>query len=178
MNCREFRRHHPAYVDDTLSGEMLDGMAHHRRLCDTCAQLDTRMRRALLVARNLPTIEPSPLFTERLSARLQLERDAMAKERLARGVGHRPATSLGTYTIVAAGVLMAAGLAGAATLAATRDTHVIRLAPVVATRPDPEPSQLTTPAMVAAMPAGMPIWPAVFVAQQASWHLANDASGH
>jgi hypothetical protein len=30
---------------------------------------------------------------------------------------------------------------------------------------------------VAAVPAGMPMWPAVFVAQQAPWHFASDAAG-
>ena len=57
MNCREFRRKHDAYIDDTLSGVELDAMARHRSLCDSCARLDTRVRRALLVAHNLPTIE-------------------------------------------------------------------------------------------------------------------------
>ena len=42
----------------------------------------------------------------------------------------------------------------------------IRLAPVVASLPEPELSPLATPAMVASMPAGMPVWPALFVAQQ------------
>jgi hypothetical protein len=74
MNCREFRRKHDAYIDDTLSGVELDGMARHRRLCEECAQLDTRIRRALLVARNLPTIQPSASFNERLQARLRTER--------------------------------------------------------------------------------------------------------
>jgi len=54
---------------------------------------------------------------------------------------------------------------------------VIRLAPVVATLPEPEPSSIATPAMVASMPAGMPIWPAVFVAQRAPLHLASDVAG-
>jgi hypothetical protein len=27
------------------------------------------------------------------------------------------------------------------------------------------------------MPAGMPIWGAVYVAQRAPWHLASDATG-
>jgi hypothetical protein len=31
--------------------------------------------------------------------------------------------------------------------------------------------------MVASMPAGMPIWGAVYVAQRAPWHLASDVTG-
>jgi hypothetical protein len=53
--------------------------------------------------------------------------------------------------------------------------EMIRLAPVVATRPEAEASMLAPPAMVASMPAGMAMWPAVFVAQQAPWHFASDA---
>ena len=85
--------------------------------------------------------------------------------------------SAGAFTAIAAGVLAAAGLAGAVTLSSPRD-DVIRLAPVIASRPEAEPSSLMTPTMVAAVPAGMPLWPAVFVAQQAPWHFASDAAGH
>jgi hypothetical protein len=47
----------------------------------------------------------------------------------------------------------------------------------VASTPEPEPSPFATPAMVASMPAGMPIWGAVYVAQRAPWHLASDVNG-
>jgi hypothetical protein len=60
---------------------------------------------------------------------------------------------------------------------ATDADEAIRLAPVVASAPEPEPSPLATPAMVASMPVGMPIWPAVYVAQRAPWHLASDVTG-
>src|SRR6476646_562830 len=84
MNCREFRSKHAAYVDDTLSGVDIDAMALHRQLCERCSQLDTRVRRALLVARNLPTIEPSAAFSERLQARLAEERKSGELLRYAR----------------------------------------------------------------------------------------------
>jgi hypothetical protein len=74
-------------------------------------------------------------------------------------------------------MLAVAGLA-ATTMIAGRGTATIRLAPVVASLPEPEPSTLATPAMVASMPAGMAVWPAVFVAQQAPWHLASDVVRH
>lgn len=179
MNCREFRRKHDAYVDDTLSGVELEGMAHHRRLCDRCAQLDTRVRRALLVARNLPMIRPSAAFGERLQARLAAERLSPSLTREMEDslfLGRRRPFTIGTYTIVAAGILAAAGLAGAAAISRAND-GVILLAPVVASRPEPEPSAFSAPTMVAAMPAGMPVWQAVFVAQQAPWHFASDAAG-
>ncbi|MEP6618107.1 MAG: hypothetical protein ABJE47_02285 [bacterium] len=178
MNCREFRRKHDAYIDDTLSGVDLEAMALHRSLCAACAQLDTRVRRSLLVAHNLPIIQPSAAFSERLQARL-------ASERLLMQAGHAQADlsvdrwrplSLGTYAALAAGVLAVAGLAGAVTVVGSRN-QTIRLAPVVASIPEPMPSLMTNPAMVASMPAGMPLWPAVFVAQQAPYHFASDALG-
>jgi hypothetical protein len=175
MNCREFRRKHDAFIDDTLSGIDLDAMARHREQCERCAQLDTRVRRALLVAHNLPTIKLSAGFSQRLEVRLMHERALKVAGMMPNADGWRP-FSVGAYTAIAAGILVAAGLAGALNLAG-REPQAIRLAPVVASLPEPEPSTLATPALVAAMPAGMGVWPAVFVAQQAPWHFASDAVG-
>lgn len=176
MNCREFRRKHDAYIDDTLSGVELDAMARHRGLCDQCAKLDTRVRRALLLAHNLPSIQPSPSFAERLQARLIEERRMLSLTRADRGgvaTTRLRTFSSGAYAAIAAGILAVTGLA-ATVMIAERGEATIRLAPVVASLPEPEPSTLGTPAMVASMPAGMAVWPAVFVAQQAPWHLASD----
>ena len=183
MNCREFRRKHDAYVDDTLSGVDIEGMNRHLRLCQQCAALDTRIRRSLLLARNLPTIQPSAAFSERLQMRLAQERALMATRQhgtdamLDAMTGrHRGPFSSGTFVALAAGIAVAAGVSMGVMLVAD-DDRVIRLAPVVATLPEPEPSPIATPAMVASMTAGMPIWPAVFVAQRAPLHLAFDVAG-
>jgi hypothetical protein len=179
MNCREFRRKHDAYVDDTLSGVEFEGMANHRRTCEQCAQLDTRIRRALLVAHNLPTIQPSAAFSERLQARLRAERlslDLVHENEESFTTRRWYPLSANAVTAIAAGVLAAAGLAMTVSLSDSRDA-VIRLAPVIASRPEVESSVLMPPTMVAAVPAGMPLWPAVFVAQQAPWHFASDAAG-
>jgi len=182
MNCREFRRKHDAYVDDTLSGVDIEGMNRHLRLCEQCAALDTRIRRSLLIARNLPTIQPSAAFGERLQLRLAQERALMASRQrsgepiLGMMTGRRNPFSSGTFVALAAGIAVAAGVSVSVMLTAD-DDRVIRLAPVVATLPEPEPSPIATPAMVASMPAGMPIWPAVFVAQRAPLRLASDVAG-
>ena len=176
MNCRAFRSKHDAYLDDTLSGVELDAMACHRNLCEPCARLDTRVRRALLVAHNLPIIQPSARFTERLQRRLVQERVLIASARASRAARvdnwWRP-LSVGAYAAMAAGILVAGGLAAAITDGmGERDT--IRLAPVVASLPETEPSTLATPAMVASMPIGMTVWPALYVAQQTPWQFASD----
>jgi hypothetical protein len=181
MNCREFRRKHDAYVDDTLSGVDLEAMGRHLQFCEQCAHLDTRIRRSLLIARNLPTIHPSAAFGERLQMRLAQER-AMRTMRSASGDAsdafmerHRGPLSAATYVALATGLAMAAGLM--MTVMFGGGDQAIRLAPVVASLPEPERSPLATPTMVASMPAGMPLWSAVYVAQQAPWHLASDVAG-
>lgn len=179
MNCREFRRKHDAYIDDTLSGVELEAMARHRSFCESCARLDTRVRRALLIAHNLPTIEVSAHFSERLQRRLAEERALLGVARTSGGAmtdRHWRPLSAATFVATAAGILAVAGLAATLT-GIGREPETIRLAPVVASMPEPEPSTLAMPAMVASMPTGMTVWPALYVAQQAPWHFASDAVG-
>jgi hypothetical protein len=77
-----------------------------------------------------------------------------------------------TYAyIVMAGLLMVVAVAGATMI--PREAEPVRLAPVLAQAPTPE-ADLASPAAIAAMPAGMPVWPAVFAGQQAAWHFAED----
>jgi hypothetical protein len=128
-------------------------------------------------------IQPSAAFGERLQMRLAQERALMASRQqggesiLGIMAGRRNSFSSGTFVALAAGIAVAAGVSVSVMLTADDDDRVIRLAPVVATLPEPEPSPIATPAMVASMPAGMPIWPAVFVAQRAPLRLASDVAG-
>ncbi len=176
MNCRDFRQKHDAYVDDTLSGDDLEAMGLHRRLCPACAQRDTRVRRSLLLARNLQTIEPSEGFARKLGERLSVERALAPKtfdnDAMVPGnPGYPNRTRLASATALSA--LIVAGLFGAWQMTHQADS-VIRLPPVVASIPQAERSSVPAPTMVAAVSAGVPFWPAVFDAQQAPWHLAND----
>ena len=176
MNCREFRRNHDEYLDDTLSAVEMAATSAHLRTCERCARQDTRVRRGLVLARNLPRIAPSRTFGERLQERLSVEQRSSARagsylQSAAHGTKGR---RLGSGpAAVAAGMLAAAALTYGVM---RRAPDPIRLAPVVATRPEVEPS-LATPAMVASMSTGMVVWPAVYVAQQAPWHFASDAVG-
>ena len=77
MDCRGFRSKHVAFVDDFLSGEEVVAMQRHLLECEQCAAHDAKIRRALLLFRNLPAVEPSSDFYSRLSARIESER-AMA----------------------------------------------------------------------------------------------------
>jgi len=71
MDCRSFRQNHVAFVDGMMSEWQTGEMYGHLERCEYCSRLDTVIRRGLLVARNLPSIQPSRDFTLRLEARLR-----------------------------------------------------------------------------------------------------------
>jgi hypothetical protein len=166
MNCREFKSKHVGFVDDLLCAVDMADMHRHLRLCDRCASLDVRIRRSLMVVRNLPQIEPSADFYIRLSERLRTTPAPLASDRFG---------SLATTAIVAT-----AALAAAVYFAMAVQVH--RSAPiepaashVVAARPQlpapPEP--LSEANLVATVPAGVPVWPAMFMVGELPMHLAN-----
>ena len=182
MTCREFRRKHGDFIDDTLSGVDLEGMVRHSRLCEHCSQLDTRVRRALLVARNIPAIEPSAAFAGRLQARLLAERMSrdLPQSRRIEFLPPRRSLSPITYVAIAGAMMTVAGLAGVATATLARD-DTPRLSPVVATRVETVqnenvPRVPVPPASIVAAPTDASLWPAAFVDDQAPWHFASDAT--
>jgi anti-sigma factor RsiW len=156
MDCRQFLENHTSYVDLHCSAIEEREFQQHVASCQRCARHDTMVRRSLLLVKSLPTIEPSPDFRTRLEARLRLVQPEVTAPRF------RP--SLSAFAAVAAGLVIAAALAGNA----LRSDNVIRMAPVVASLPESEPSQVMTPALVAMVPTGMSVWPAIMAASQAS----------
>jgi hypothetical protein len=169
MDCREFRELHIGFVDDTLPAVEMDAMHRHLGSCTRCSRHDTAIRRGLLIVRNLPRVELSPDFKERLNARLRALDAAGARERTMLPV-YRASASV--FAALAAGLALAAYVAlEAANRFSTQDE--LRLPPVIASVPEAPPSPLADPAFVAAVSTGMPIWPAVLMADQAPMHLAN-----
>jgi hypothetical protein len=171
MDCREFRRNHLAFVDDTLSAVDTGAMQHHVHSCVRCARQDTRVRRGLLLARNLPIVQPSADFMERLNARL---RDVGPIDRYAAAAPAPRLFSVAGFSAIAASIMAVTLLAGAALRDAARSTE-LRLPPVVATLPEPEPTPapVAPPVYVASFMTGLPVWPAVMQAGEASLHMAN-----
>src|SRR4030095_15050613 len=100
-DCRGIRGRHVASVDDFLSGEEVVAMQRHLLECEQCAAHDAKIRRALLVFRNLPVVAPSSDFYTRLRARIVSERTAaFARPTIAaRGPG------IGTFMSIAAGLV-------------------------------------------------------------------------
>jgi hypothetical protein len=74
MDCDTFRNQHLELLDQTLDELTLVQAELHRATCPTCAQLDARLRRGLMVARSLPEIGVSAGFGSRLAARIAEER--------------------------------------------------------------------------------------------------------
>jgi hypothetical protein len=169
-----------AYVDDLLAAVEMDGMRAHLGRCPSCARQDTAVRRSLMLVHNLPTIEPSPDFMVRLHARLT---EVGPPPRYApRSSLFFSMPGMGTFAAVAAGI-------GVVVVMSMRTTHYIAptqiaTAPVVAavdSSPDltfsaiaaPEVTPLANAAYVAAVPTGIPFWPAVLMAGEAPVRFAS-----
>ncbi len=169
MNCSEFRDQHCAYVDDTLAGVELVQMQRHVAECSVCAQLDAKIRRSLMWARSLPTIEPSPEFSTRLESRLRECRE------------HPESTACTNFKLVAGiGAVASLMMMGyvAASLEAVSKPKDLVLPPVVAMAHPPRFETLApvAPAIVASISTGMPIWPAALFAERAA-RLADTPPG-
>ena len=166
MDCRDFRKKHLAFVDDTLPGVELVAMQRHLLECESCARHDTLIRRGLMLFRSLPSIEPSADFSDRLYARIAAEQRA--------GVQLPPppryrGPDLKTFVAAALGVV-AVGYLSAAALDRVAPEEPT-LAPVVATLPEPLPPVAASPALAASVSTGLAVWPALLLAEQAPLHL-------
>lgn len=167
MDCRAFRNQHVAFVDDFLPGEVVVAMRRHLLECERCDAHDVKIRRALLLFRNLPAVETSPDFFSRLNARIESERAAPKPPMFAaRGPG------IGTFIGVAAS-LVTVGYFAASSLNWTAPRGDVSLAPVVATEPAVVSPSVENQALVASVSAGMPVWPMVLFAEQAPMRFAQ-----
>lgn len=190
MDCREFRNKHVAYVDDLLAGVDMDAMQAHLNECGACSRQDTAVRRSLLLVRNLPSIEPSSDFMARLNSRLAEigppQRYAVAP----RSSLFVSAPAIGTFAALAAGIAAVVVLATQTTRyfspAATERSAVasiVAVAPADSTAAISEigaDNSVSAPdvamvnaAYVAAVPTGIPIWPAVVMVGETPMRFAN-----
>ena len=174
MDCREFRNKHVAFVDDLLSAVEMDAMQRHVTSCVRCSRHDTAIRRSLLLVRNLPPIQPSHDFVQRLNARLAQLGPAQRDDIIA------PRATFASMSVFAG---LAAGIAAVAYLSVATmryfDSAAAPIpAPAIAVAPEPPaapaaPAAIANAAFVASVPTGIPIWPAVLMAGEAPGHFAN-----
>ena len=167
MDCREFCDRHLAFVDDTLPGIELVRMQRHIAECDRCAKQDAKIRRALLLFRNLPPIQPSADFSQRLEARL--------KECHTEQIAHTQRNlRFGAIAATLASAIMLGYISTTLYSHASAPSDIV-MPPVVATIPEPEFTPITTsaPAILASVPAGLTIWPAALFAEQLPVRFAH-----
>lgn len=167
MNCLEFRNQYLAYVDRTLPPAAQSAAEGHLDACSICARHDLAMRRGLLMLRNLPSVEPSADFFARLTDSLhRLER---ADERASRYRG----PGVGSFSAAAAGVV-GVGFLAAMVFNWTAQARNLALAPVVARAPAVTPFPVSNSTFVASASAGLPIWPAAMLVDQAPVRFASE----
>jgi anti-sigma factor RsiW len=172
MDCRTFAKRHAAFIDDTLPGVEMAAVREHLSECARCARRDADVRRALLVLKNLPPIEVSEEFQDQLRARLSAE--ASAPPARARADG-------GLMKWAAAAALLIA-IVGVRTWpeAVSRKTAPTRLPPVFASLPATvDGAEESMPAYMASMSTGIPMWPALMLAEEGPLRFAaSEVSRH
>lgn len=170
MDCRTFRAHHVGFIDDVLPGIQSVEMQRHIAECPPCARHDAKIRRSLLVFRNMPRIECPPDFTERVTSRVRALKDAPETLRASFFTPMMSAAAVGVaMLLLVGGVSLLRG-----------DAAPLSHAPVVASlpaidEPPVEESLMASHAMLASVSTGIPIWPAALMAEQAPIHFANAA---
>jgi hypothetical protein len=70
LSCHEFLEGHSDYLDGLLPEGITWRFDQHAAECSNCNRFDRVLRRGLLLARNLPEIQPSATFQDTLQARL------------------------------------------------------------------------------------------------------------
>jgi len=144
-------------------------MQMHVTECEQCARHDATVRRSLMLFRSLPRIEPSAGFSLGLERRLS---EARAADKAAANAGgsHRVAVAVTVASVVMLGYI-------GVSLRQVDSPREITFPPVVASAPTLEslqsPVPSSVPAMVAAVPAGLPIWTAALFAEQSFVHFAS-----
>jgi hypothetical protein len=138
MTCSTFREQHSAFMDGELDPVELASMERHLAECATCAAHDSVVRRAVLLVRNLPCIEPSAGFSSRLEARLG-------------GLSDRPSekgpAKMRPYFATAVGVAAVGYLAVLAFREPTRD-HISAFRPLAVAASEPSAPSPSTPQIV------------------------------
>ena len=182
MDCTHFRKHHLAYLDDTLPGELMAAAQRHVMGCDGCAAHDALVRRSLMVVHTmrpaLPGVEPSTAFQSKLQARLA-ECRAERTAALAGSLGGPVMPPVAHNRFVSPSRTMlamaASAVIGALAIQALRRDTV----PTVAMQPvmvmPPAPVSGTAPYLSPALQqaTGNPVWPATMMAEEASVGFVN-----
>ena len=165
MDCKAFAKRHAAFIDDTLPGVEMAAVREHMSECARCARRDADVRRALLVLKNLPPVEVSEGFQDRLRVRISAEESA-PKERTRSDGGFVKWAAAAALLIAIVGVGTWPGNAGKS--APSRLPAVFASAPVAVDGNAEE----SMSAYVASMSTGIPMWPALMLAEEGPLRFA------
>lgn len=94
ISCQTFLERYSAYLDHDVSWAEREEIEAHADECESCAHYDRVVRRGTDVLRDLPELEVSDDFGERLQWRLHQADHEARRERMA-----RPAQALGTAAL-------------------------------------------------------------------------------
>jgi hypothetical protein len=168
MDCKAFATRHAAFIDDTLPGIQMAAMREHLNECARCARRDAEVRRALLLLKNIPPIQVSAGFQERLHARISAEGPALASS---------GARDFSNMKWGAAAVVLLAIVGVSSWPEGSRHPEPARLPAVFASAPVNMygAEDESAPAFVASMSTGIPMWPALMLAEEGPLRFA--ASG-
>jgi len=166
MDCKEFTTRHAAFIDDTLPGFQMSAMREHVTACEKCSKRDTEIRRSLFLLKNLPPVHVSDEFQEKLRARITAEGPAFQSRR---ATGPRYVT----WAVAAAALVAVAGMKGWYDHDRLANAPV-RLPAVIASTPVMyESGDESAPAYVASMSTGIPMWPALMLAEEGPLRFAG-----
>ncbi len=180
MDCRIFRKHHFAYLDDTLAGDVMTEAQQHIMQCDACAAHDNLVRRSIMMVRNLPEIEPSEAFEKRLQQRLASCKQGSPHDEfsdvayddafLTAPLGHpmqRTWRSTRSWFAVAACVTVVGAMSYSGGDA--RLVPDVQLQPVLASAPAPVelPAPIISPELLQAMATGNPMFSMAMLLEEA-----------
>ena len=134
----------------------------HVLACNACAAHDTLVRRSLMIARSMPSIEPSAAFQHRLRARLAACRDEPVVEPSRVAILARSPRAIVAVAVGAVfGTLVWRGLT-------STTAPLLSMQPVIASQPAVlSPSSYMTAALMQAMSTGNPVWPAAVIIEDA-----------
>jgi anti-sigma factor RsiW len=163
MKCREFKSNHVGFIDDLLSAADMAEMRRHLVACPACATLDTRIRRSLLVVRNLPRIEPSADFFAKLTEAL--------KQAPAAEPPHRAFATGAAFAAVT--TALAAAVYFAVAILPSREPDAVPMAVAQTPTVNIVPLPMSDVSIAASVSAGVPVWPAMFMVGELPTHLAS-----
>jgi hypothetical protein len=124
-----------------------------------------------MLVRNLPPIEASPDFFVKLNARLA---EMGPESRTDVAAPRSYVTSATTFAAFAAGIAAVAYMAIETNNYFAQPDDFTPAASAVAFAPEaPSPAPITSAALVASVPTGIPVWPAVLMVGQAPMHFAS-----